>query len=85
MPGIVDTNMQAQIRHPNQMDEQTHEFFKQLQHNKQLLSPATVAIFLCWLLLDIDQEYYVSREWDIYDRTHHQAWLVPPHRVPVLE
>lgn len=85
MPGIIDTNMQAQIRHANHMDEETQEFFKQLQHNKQLLNPATVAIFLCWLLLDIDKEHYVSREWDIYDSTHHQAWLVPPHRVLVLE
>jgi len=85
MPGIIDTDMQAVIRQASHMDQAKIDFFIRLKRNNQLLSPATVAIFLCWLLLDIDKTQYVSQEWDIYDQTHHQAWLVPPHIVPVLE
>lgn len=85
MPGIIDTDMQAQIRDASHMHAEKTDFFKRLHEEKQLLSPATVAMFLCWLLLDIDAEQYVSQEWDIYDQTHHQAWLVPPHSVPPLE
>ena len=84
MPGIIDTNMQARIREATDMDPDKIDFFKRLQQEKQLLSPATVAAFLCWLLLDIDAAQYVSQEWDIYDQTHHQAWLVSPHRVPTF-
>lgn len=82
MPGIIDTDMQAKIRHASHMEADKQNFFKQLYETHRLLKPATVALFLCWLLLDIDQEAYVSKEWDIYDKTHHHAWLIPPHTVP---
>ena len=85
MPGIIDTNMQALIRNASHMAADKIDFFKRLQQEKQLLSPATVAAFLCWLLLDIDKERYVSKEWDIYDQTHHHAWLMPPNTVPTWE
>ena len=85
MPGIIDTDMQAQIRNASYMSIDKVDFFKRLQQEKQLLSPATVASFLCWLLLDIDKAHYVSKEWDIYDQTHHDKWLVLPHSVPSWE
>jgi benzil reductase ((S)-benzoin forming) len=85
MPGIIDTDMQAKIRNTSNMDTEKLDFFKRLQQERQLLSPATVASFLCWLLLDIDKAQYVSKEWDIYDQTHHDKWLVLPHRVPSWE
>ena len=85
MPGIIDTHMQAVIREATHMEKEKIDFFIQLKRNNQLLSPETVALFLSWLLLDIDKARYVSEEWDIYDQTHHEAWLVPPHIVPVLE
>lgn len=85
MPGIIDTNMQAKIRNASHMDPEKIDFFKGLQQKNQLLSSDTVASFLCWLLLDIDTANYVSKEWDIYDKTHHHEWLVPPQSVPGLE
>lgn len=85
MPGIIDTAMQAQIRSASGMAPEKVEFFKQLHRQGLLLSAETVAAFLCWLLLDIDQEQFVSKEWDIYDQSHHAAWLTPPHVVPPLE
>ncbi len=85
MPGIIDTQMQASIRAASHMDADKLEFFKQLKQDNRLLTPATVAAFLCWLLLDIDAANYVSQEWDIYDTSHHSAWLIPPNTVPELE
>lgn len=85
MPGIIDTHMQAQIRAASHMNAEKLEFFKRLKQDARLLSPATVAAFLCWLLLDISVPLYVSKEWDIYDRSHHSAWLIPPNIVPELE
>ncbi len=85
MPGIIDTDMQAQIRHAAFMDPDKIDFFKCLKKERQLLSPETVAIFLCWLLLDIDKMKYVSKEWDIYDKAHHHEWILPPHTVPIWE
>ena len=85
MPGIIDTDMQAYIREASYMDSEKLNFFKQLQRNNQLVSPNTVALFLCWLLLDIDKTRYVSQEWDIYDQIHHPEWLTPPHCIPPLE
>lgn len=85
MPGITDTNMQGLIREAEFMDPEKRDFFKRLKHDDRLISPETVAAFLCWLLLDVKRQDYVSREWDIYETSHHQAWLFPPNRVPALE
>jgi len=85
MPGIIDTSMQAKIRSAKNMSPEKLDFFKRLKQDNLLLAPATVAAFLCWLLLDIDTSNYVSKEWDIYDTSHHSAWLVPPNIVPALE
>ena len=85
MPGIIDTPMQAEIRQASHMEPNKLDFFKRLQKEKQLVMPETVALFLCWLLLDIDKPHYVSQEWDIYDTTHHHEWLVSPYTVPPLE
>lgn len=85
MPGIIDTPMQALIRNAPHMDTAKKDFFLQLHQGKQLVSSETVALFLAWLLLDVDKDRYVSKEWDIYDQLHHPEWLVAPHCVPPLE
>lgn len=85
MPGIVDTDMQAVIRHSHTMEVDKLDFFKTLQKENRLLKPAAVAHFLTWLLLDIDREEFVSKEWDIYDSTYHSRWLSTPHVIPHWE
>lgn len=85
MPGIIDTDMQAFIRQCAFMDNEKREFFKTLEREGRLIKPETVALFLSWLLLDLDKASYVSREWDIYDTAHHPSWLVAPHLVPHWE
>lgn len=86
MPGIVDTPMQALVRHSGTyMASEKNAFFERLKTSNKLISPETVAAFLTWLLLKIDEQTYTAKEWDIYDRSHHKAWLVPPYTVPPLE
>lgn len=85
MPGIIDTPMQSVIRHSHHMAPDRVAFFQNLKDNQQLVSAETVALFLAWLLLDIERDLYSSKEWDIYDQSHHQHWLVPPHQVPSFE
>jgi NAD(P)-dependent dehydrogenase (short-subunit alcohol dehydrogenase family) len=82
MPGIIDSYMQDRIRDAMEMQTQKRDFFIQLKQKNKLLSPQTVASFLCWLLLECQREDYVSKEWDIYDPSHHDQWLRPPHIVP---
>jgi benzil reductase ((S)-benzoin forming) len=81
MPGIVDTKMQAIAREGVNMDINQTNFYQNLKHNDRLLPPETVAEFLVWLLLEVDNKTYTSKEWDIYDTSHHQAWLRAPHEV----
>lgn len=85
MPGIIDTDMQSLVRQAQFMHAEKRDFFKTMHQEQRLISIATVACFLAWLLLDLDAEQFKSQEWDIYDTSHHQQWLVPPHRVPPLE
>lgn len=84
MPGIIDTAMQATIRAAKYMDPEKLAFFCQLKNTGSLLSPETVAKFLTWLLLDVSAETYVSKEWDIYDTSHHAQWLRAPNIVPPI-
>lgn len=85
MPGIIDTEMVATIRGSHHMDPEKLDFFKQLKQNNQLLSPDTVALFLCWLLLDIKTSEFSSKEWDIYDTVHHPFWLPKGQIIPSIE
>ncbi|KTC68261.1 sepiapterin reductase [Legionella birminghamensis] len=85
MPGIIDTPMQAVIREADHMEDEKQDFFKTLKTEERLLDPMTVALFLTWLLIDIPKDQYVGQEWDIYDSSHHSAWLKPPHTVPHWE
>ncbi|MBA2657943.1 MAG: SDR family oxidoreductase [Tatlockia sp.] len=82
MPGIIDTEMQTLARQAKQMDEEQRQFYLKLHQEKRLVSTATVAEFLAWLLLEVEPEVYRSKEWDIYEKSHQQAWLYPPYKVP---
>jgi benzil reductase ((S)-benzoin forming) len=81
MPGIVDTTMQALAREGVNMDSEQTDFYNNLKHTNRLLCAETVAEFLVWLLLEVDNKTYTSKEWDIYDTSHHNAWLRAPHEV----
>jgi benzil reductase ((S)-benzoin forming) len=82
MPGIVDTEMQAVIRHTDDTVASNIEFFRQLKDENKLLTSQTVANFLAWLLLSISAKRYAEQEWDIYDGAHHREWLPKGQSVP---
>jgi NAD(P)-dependent dehydrogenase (short-subunit alcohol dehydrogenase family) len=81
MPGIIDTHMQEVARSALNIDAVRVAFYQRLKDHGRLLSVETVALFLTWLLLDVDSETYIGEEWDIYDTKHHKHWLKPPHQV----
>jgi benzil reductase ((S)-benzoin forming) len=85
MPGIVDTQMQVLAREGMNMDPDQSHFYQQLKQTGRLLQASTVAEFLVWLLLDVDKETFISKEWDVYDINHHGSWLKAPHHVPHWE
>lgn len=81
MPGITDTDMQANARTSSNMDPEQNQFYQRLKDHHRLVNTDTLAEFLTWLLVDIDAKTYSSREWDIYETNHHQHWLKAPHQV----
>lgn len=85
LPGIIDTDMQVNIRNSRHMDEEKLIFFQKLYDNNQLLSTKTVAKFLSWLLISVEDNEFKLRQWDIYDNSHHKHWLVPPDCVPSFD
>lgn len=86
MPGIVDTNMQDIICSKGQfMAPEKQQFFTKLRQEQRMLDPAVVGSFLCWLMLDVNKQEFMAKEWDIYDQTHHSSWLVAPQQVPIWE
>lgn len=82
MPGIIDTDMQAVIRQAESMAADKKQFFLDLYAQGRLVSPETVAAFLAWLLLAVEGAEYEAKEWDIYDSSHHEAWVQAPNHVP---
>lgn len=83
-PGIIDTDMQAEIRASSHMLQAKQEFFKKLYSEQRLIKPEVVACFLAWLLIDLDVIKYQSQEWDIYDTEHHKFWLKKGNHVPLI-
>lgn len=81
MPGIIDTHMQEIARSNENPNHSGTNFYQRLKDHNRLVSPETVAEFLTWLLVDVDKNTYASKEWDIYDTSHHASWLKPPHQV----
>lgn len=85
MPGIIDTQMQAIIRDSTCMQEDKLQFFNNLYNERKLLKPQTVAKFLAWLLMEVENKKYCAHEWDIYDTSHHKFWLDEHSSVPSID
>lgn len=74
MPGIVDTPIQNQLRSHDRAEFPSVELFKGFKQQDALLSPATVAKFLAWLLIETKADDFIKNDWNIYDTTHHHQW-----------
>lgn len=74
-PGYVDTPMQKSMRSQRIEDFPATQYFSGLAENNQLLSPALVADFMGWLLLDTSTEQYAAVElWDMLNAEHQLHW-----------
>ena len=74
-PGLVDTPMQADIRQADPKELPAASVLAQLYSENKLLSAETVATFVSWLLLEVDEEEFSKNIWDIYQQTHQSNWM----------
>jgi short-subunit dehydrogenase len=77
MPGIVDTGIQTSLRAFNEQQFPSVATFRGFFNRSELLSPATAAKFLSWLLLTQENETFSQGDWNIYDNWHHKHWATP--------
>ena len=66
-PGVVDTPMQDIVRGFNGQSSHfpMHKKFIDLHAEGKLEHPDTVATYLYWILKEIDDDEFTSKEWDI--------------------
>lgn len=82
-PGLVDTVSQAEIRQLSETQFPAVRHFQRFYRENKYLSPALAAKFIAWLLIDADASTYATFHlWNIYDRSHHAAWLTPGAQLP---
>jgi benzil reductase ((S)-benzoin forming) len=74
MPGVVDTAIQQEMRTYDLDRFPAVEIFKGFHSRNELLRPETVAKFITWLLLNVDNSEFKKNDWDIYDASHHSKW-----------
>lgn len=75
LPGVVDTDMQLDVRLNQKCNISPYLW----QHEKPLIiAPSVVAMFLAWLLCDVDSALFSEKEWNVYDEDHHTQWLLSP-------
>ncbi len=73
-PGVVDTDMQALIREQPPERFPMVQRFMDLHATGQLESPAEVAGFTAWLLLDVEPEQFSAEEWSFTEPAHREQW-----------
>jgi NAD(P)-dependent dehydrogenase (short-subunit alcohol dehydrogenase family) len=64
-PGIVDTDMQVTLRSDKNFT--SYPLFKSLKKENKLRSPKKIANALSWMLLKMDTESFIKKEWRIDD------------------
>jgi len=74
-PGSVDTDMQTTLREADPSVLVDVERFRELERRGALVPRARAARFLCWLLLDCDDERFARRDWSIHDDELKPGWI----------
>eukprot|EP00127_Corallochytrium_limacisporum_P004148 Clim_evm93s157 gene=Clim_evmTU93s157 len=87
-PGVVDTEIQDNIREADVSDFPNLDYFKNLKTNAAksgtagrppptggLDTPENVAHFALFLLTEASTEEFVEKDWDIRDDHHHGRWI----------
>ena len=66
-PGVVDTEMQSEIRSADHPAFTQRPYFEGLKAQGQLIKPGQVAAFLYHLFHDVPSDEFSAHEWDIRD------------------
>lgn len=77
-PGLVDTDMVRGFMALPAEEFPARAAYEAYVDRGQIASPASVARFAAWLLLDVPVGRFVDTEWDIRDDTHHGEWAASP-------
>lgn len=67
MPGVVDTEMQSTLRQSNNDTFPSAHIFQSFASEKKLMSPETVAKAIRWMLINMDDQQYQSKDWNVND------------------
>lgn len=74
-PGLVDTDMVQGFLTKSESEFPSRAAFQAYIDRGEITTPATVAAFAAWLLLDVDSVRYSDTDWDIRHPEHHPEWL----------
>ena len=74
-PGLVDTDMVRSFLSAPEEEFPARSAFQSYIDRGEFVTPADVARFASWLLLDVDRERFASTEWDLRDSAHHAEWM----------
>ncbi len=68
MPGIVDTDMQAKLRHPEHKGSfASFEVFDEFKKSRQLLSAKESATMIADILMNMSDEQFIAKDWRVGD------------------
>ena len=76
-PGMVDTDIQTRLRSCSTNQLPMRFFFKNVSDKGQLLKAETAGKFFKWLLCNLSNDEFQSKEWNIYDPRHWEHWANP--------
>ena len=74
-PGLVDTDMVRGFLAKSEAEFPARSAFQAYLDRGEFTTPAIVATFAVWLLLDLEAARFATTEWDIRNVDHHAEWL----------
>jgi NAD(P)-dependent dehydrogenase (short-subunit alcohol dehydrogenase family) len=77
-PGLVDTDMVRGFMALSAEEFPARAVYADYVARGRVASPAAVASFAAWLLLDVPTVQFTQTEWDIRETSHHHEWSTGP-------
>lgn len=77
-PGLVDTEMVRSFLSLSVEEFPARAAYDRYVSAGQIASPAVIARFAAWLLLDVPSSRFVDTDWDIRSRDHQPEWCDGP-------
>ena len=74
-PGLVRTEMVENFIHLSEEEFHDVKVYNDYIARGNILLPETVADFMKWLLLEVNDKDFAETPWDIREEWHHKHWL----------